>query len=138
MESLRADPAADFALALPAAQRLQKRMRVAHRLYRVLRSSVILLPLFLFACALVLPFVPGAMGLFSDSAGPWYQPITAPLFLGALLYGYPVTFLCTRLGGDNMFLSPGYYVVLALYSLIWILLLRALFLFFERRAGRTD
>jgi len=99
---------------------------------------VILLPAFLFACALVLPFVPGAMGLFSDSAGPWYQPVTSPLFLAALLYGYPVTFLCTRLGGDNMFFTPGYYVVLAIYSLIWILLLRAVFLFFDRRTVRTS
>ena len=99
---------------------------------------MILLPAFLFMCALVLPFVPGGMGLFSDSAGPWHQPVTSRLFLAALLYGYPVTFLCTRLGGDNMFFSPGYYVVLAIYSLIWILLFRAVFLFFERRTVRTN
>jgi hypothetical protein len=112
-------------------------MRFGQRLYRLVRFVVIWLPAFLFVCALVLPWVPGAMGLFSDSAGPWYQPITAPLFLAALFYGYPVTLLCTRLGGDDMFFSPGYYVVLAIYSLIWILLLRAVFCFFERRAGKT-
>ena len=99
---------------------------------------MILLPAFLFASALVLPFIPGAMGLFSDSAGPWYQPITAPLFLAALLYSYPVTLLCTRLVSDNMFFSPGYYVVLALYTLVWVLLLRGVFLFFERRASKTS
>jgi hypothetical protein len=106
--------------------------------YRIVRFITILLPAFLFACALVLPWIPGAMGLFSDSAGPWYQPITAPLFLGALFYGYPVTLLCTRLVSDNMFLSPGYYVVLAVYSFIWVLLLRALFSFFERRFARKS
>jgi hypothetical protein len=97
-----------------------------------------MLPAFLFACALVLPFIPGAMGLFSDSAGPWYQPITSPLFLAALVYAYPVTVVCTRLVSDNMFFSPGYYVVLALYSLLWVLLLRGVFLFFERRASKTS
>jgi hypothetical protein len=130
--------AAEFTLALPAGQRLQKMMRFGQRLYRLARFVVILLPAFLFVCALVLPFVPGAMGLFSDSAGPWYQPVTASLFLAALFYGYPVTLLCTRLVSDDMFFSPGYYVVLAIYSLSWILLLRALFLFFERRANRTS
>lgn len=111
---------------------------MARRLYRFLRWSVILLPAFLFVCALVLPFIPGAMGLFSDSAGPWYQPITAPLFLAALLHSYPVTLLCTRLVSDNMFFSPSYYVVLALYSLVWVLLLRGIFLFFERCASKTS
>ncbi|HEY8834253.1 MAG TPA: hypothetical protein VIM09_01615 [Chthoniobacterales bacterium] len=94
-------------------------------------------PAFFFACALILPWVPGAAGLFSDSAGPWYQTITAPLFLASLFYSYPVTRLCTRVDGDKMFLSPGYYLVLAIYSLAWILLLRGVFLFFERRANRT-
>lgn len=107
-------------------------------LYKIFRWGVILLPAFLFACALVLPWVPGAMGLFSDSAGPWYQSITSPLFLAALFYAYPVTLLCTRLVSDNMFFSPGYYVVLAIYSLIWVLLLRALFSFFERRIARKN
>jgi len=130
--------ALDFTLALPAGQRLQKRMRLGQRLYRSVRWGVILLPAFLFACALVLPWVPGATGLFSDSAGPWYQSITAPLFLAALFCSYPVTLLCTRLGGDDMFFSPGYYVVLAIYSLLWVLLLRALFSFFERRTARTS
>lgn len=111
---------------------------MAHRLYQFLRWGVILLPAFLFVCALVIPFVPGATGLFSDSAGPWYQPITAPLFLAVLFYGYPVTRVCIRLGGDNMFFSPGYYVVLAIYSLVWVLFLRSLFLFFERRIGKTN
>jgi hypothetical protein len=106
------------------------------KLYKTFRWGVILLPGFVLACALVLPWIPQATGLFSDSAGPWYQPITSPLFLAALLYSYPVTLVCTRLGGDDMFFSPGYYVVLAIYSLTWVLLLRALFSFFERRAGR--
>ena len=107
------------------------------QLYNILRCGVILLPAFLFCCALILPWIPGAMGLFSDSAGPGYQRVTAPLFLAALLYSYPVTLVCTRLGGDNMFFSPGYYVVLAIYSLVWVLLLRGVFSFFERRAGKT-
>lgn len=107
------------------------------RLYKMVRWSLILVPAFLFACALVLPFIPGAMGLFSDGAGPRYQPVTAPLFRAALFYGYPVTLLCTRLVSDNMFLSPGYYVVLAIYSFIWVLLLRAVFSSFERRVDRT-
>lgn len=108
------------------------------KLYKIFRWGVILLPAFLFACALVLPWVPGATGLFSDSAGPWYQSITVPLFLAALFYGYPVTLLCTRLGGDNMFFSPGYYVVLAIYTFVWVLLLRAVFSFFERRVARKS
>ena len=111
---------------------------MAHRLYQFFRSGVIWLPAFLFCCALILPWIPGAMGLFSDSAGPGYQRITAPLFLAALIYSYPVTFFCTRLVSDNMFLSPGYYVVLAIYSLVWILLLRSAFSFFERRARQTN
>jgi hypothetical protein len=81
-----------------------------------------------------LPWIPGATGLFSDSAGPWYRPVTAPLFLAALIYSYPVTLFCTRLVSDNMFFSPGYYAVLAIYTALWILLLRRLFVFFERRA----
>jgi hypothetical protein len=107
------------------------------KLYKIFRWGVILLPAFLFASALVLPWIPGGMGLFSDSTGPWYQPITAPLFLAALFYGYPVTLLCTRFGGDDMFFSPGYYVVLAIYSLFWILLLRTVFSFLERRVNKT-
>jgi hypothetical protein len=132
------DADSDFALALPAGQRLQKMMLVGQRLYRLVRFVVIWLPAFLFACALVLPWIPGATGLFSDSAGPWYQPITAPLFLAVLFYSYRVTLLCTRLVSDDMFFSPGYYVVLAIYTLASILLLRAVFSFFERRAGKTS
>ena len=122
----------------PQGSGYRREMLSGQRFYRSVRWGVILLPAFLFVCALVLPFAPGAMGLFSDSAGPWYQPITAPLFLAVLFYAYPVTLLCTRLGGDDMFFSPGYYVVLAIYSLIWVLLLRAIFSFFERRANRTS
>lgn len=106
------------------------------RLYTLVRWCAILLPVLLFLSALLLPWIPGAMGLFSDSAGPWYQPITAPLFLAALVYGYPVTRLCTQVGGDDMFLSPGYYVVLAIYTLLWVLLIRGAFKFFERRADK--
>ena|ERR1700704_393111 len=108
------------------------------KLYKTFHWGVILLPAFLFACALLLPWIPRATGLFSDSAGPWYQSITAPLFLAVLFYSYPVTLLCTRLGSDDMFFSPGYYVVLAIYSLFWFLLFRAVFSFFERRAGRKN
>jgi hypothetical protein len=108
------------------------------RIYRIVRWCVILVPALLFISAVVLPQIPGAMGLFSDSAGPWYQSFTSPLFLAALCYGYPVTRLCIRFGGDDMFLSPGYYVVLAIYSLVWVLLLRAIFLFFERRNSKTS
>ena len=108
------------------------------RIYRIVRWGVILLPALLFISALVLPQIPGAMGLFSDSAGPWYQSFTSPLFLAALCYGYPVTRLCIRLGGDDMFFSPGYYVALAIYSFLWMMLLRATFAFFERRNTKTS
>lgn len=138
MRSAGIETDADFALALPAGQRLQKMMLLGQRLYRLVRFVVIWLPAFLFACALILPWVPGATGLFSDSAGPWYQQITSPLFLAALVFSYPVTLVCTGLGGDDMFFSPGYYVVLAIYTLIWILLLRALFSFCERRRGTKN
>lgn len=104
------------------------------RLYATVRWGVILLPALLFVSALLLPWIPGATGLFSDSAGPWYQPVTSPLFLAALAYAYPVTRLCTRLVSDDMFFSPGYYVVLAVYTVLWMMLLRAAFGFFERRA----
>jgi len=104
------------------------------RIYRTLRWGAILLPVLLFAFALILPWIPNATGLFSDSAGPWYQPITSPLFLAALLYGYPVTRLCIKFGGDDMFFSPGYYVVLAIYTLLLAMLVRGVFRFFERRA----
>jgi hypothetical protein len=94
--------------------------------------------MFLFLCALVLPFIPGAMGMFSDSGGPWYQSVTSRLFLAALLYAYPVTVCCTRLVSDDMFLSPGYYLVLALYTATLVFLLRTTFRFFERRARTAN
>jgi hypothetical protein len=112
-------------------------MRASHRLYKSARFVLIWLPAFLFICALALPWIPDATGLFSDSAGPWYQKITAPLFLAVLLYAYPVTFLCTRLVSDNMFFSPGYYAVLAVYTALWIVLAWSLFLFFERRGTKA-
>ena len=111
-------------------------MRAGHRLYTFPRFIVFCVPPFLFLCALLLPWIPGATGLFSDSAGPWYQPVTSPLFLAALMYAYPVTLLCTRLVSDDMFFSPGYYVVLAIYTFLWIVLLRAGFRFFERRGDQ--
>ena len=77
------------------------------------------------------------MGMFSDSGGPWYQAITSRLFLAALLYAYPITLLCTRLVNDDMFLSPGYYLVLAFYTALWMFLLRTIFRFFERHAKRA-
>ena len=104
---------------------------------KTIRWFLIALPAFLFLCALTLPFIPGATGMFSDSAGPWYQPVTAPLFLAALFYSYPVTFLCTRLVSDDMFFSPGFYLVLAIYTALWMFLFRSLFRFFERRANKT-
>jgi hypothetical protein len=107
------------------------------RLGKIFRRLLTALPAFLFGCALVLPFIPGAMGLFSDSPGPWYQSVTASLFFAALIYSYPVTFLCTRLVSDDMFFSPGYYLVLAVYTLGWIFLLRSIFRFFERRAKKA-
>lgn len=112
-------------------------MLSGHRLYRLLRFIVIWLPAFVFICALVLPWIPGATGLFSDSAGPWYQPVTAPLFLVVLFCAYPVTLFCTRLVSDDMFFSPGYYVVLAMYMALWIFLLRAVFGFFDRRSAKA-
>lgn len=110
-------------------------MPTGHRLYRFVRFVVILLPALLFLSALVLPWIPGATGLFSDSPGPWYQPIISPFFVAALFYAYPVTRVCTQLVSDDMFFSPGYYVVLAVYTVLWMLLLRAALRFFERRAN---
>ena len=106
-------------------------------IYRTARRCLISLPAFLFLCALILPWIPGATGLFSDSAGPWYQPLTSPLFLAALIYSYPVTFVCTRLVSDDMFFSPGYYLVLAVYTAAWMFLLGSIFRFFERRAQKA-
>jgi hypothetical protein len=36
-----------------------------------------------------------------------------------------------------MFFSPGYYLVLALYTALWMFLLRTLFRFFAQRAKKT-
>lgn len=113
-------------------------MPTGRRFYLFLRFVVILLPAFLLMCALILPWIPGATGLFSDSAGPWYQPITSTLFLAALGYAFPVTRLCTQLVSDDMFFSPGYYVVLAIYTILWMLLLRAAFRFFECRGNQAE
>ena len=112
-------------------------MPVARRTYTIIRWLVIGVPAFLFFCALVLPFLPNATGLFSDSAGPWYQPVTAALFYAVLIYAYPVTFLCTRLVSDDMFFSPGFFLVLALYTALWMFLLRTIFRFFEQRARKA-
>ena len=107
-------------------------------IYRAVRWCVIFLPVLLLLSALLLPWIPGATGLFSDSAGPWYQPVTSQLFLATLIYAYPVTLLCTQLVSDDMFFSPGYYVVLAVYTFFWMMLLRAMFRFIERRNQATD
>ncbi len=107
------------------------------RIYGVIRAGVIFLPVFFLICALALPFIPGAIGMFSDSAGPWYQPVTARLFLAALIYSYPVTALCTHLISDQMFLSPGYYFALAIYTALWTVLLRTIFRLFERRRPQS-
>jgi hypothetical protein len=112
-------------------------MPIARHPYKTVRLLAISLPTFLLVCALVLPLIPGATGLFTDGPGPWYQPVTAPLFLGALFYCYPVTFLCTRLVSDDMFLSPGYYLVLAIYTAGWMFLLRTILGFFTPRATKA-
>jgi hypothetical protein len=104
------------------------------RVYRFIRYFILGLPAFLFVCAITLPFTPG---MFTDGAKPWYHPMAEPLFLAALFYSYPVTLLCTRLVSDDMFLSVGYDLVLALYTLLWILLLRSIFRFFEQRAKKA-
>jgi hypothetical protein len=103
---------------------------MSSRTYRTLRWCVIWLPLFLFLCAVILPFIPGAMGI-TDGAGPWYQAVTAKLFLAALVYAYPITLVCTRMISDDMFLSPGYDLVLAVYTALLVLLLRSIFGWFE-------
>ena len=105
------------------------------RVYRFFRYFVLGLPAFLFVCAITLPFTPG---MFTDGAKPWSQPVAEPLFLAALFYSYPVTFLCTRLVSDDMFLSLGYDLVLALYTALWILLLRWVFRTFERRSRKAN
>ena len=107
------------------------------RFYRVFRALVISVPIFLLVCTVILPFIPGSLGMFSDRASPWYQGVTAPLFLGGLIYAYPVTFLCTHFVSDDMFLSPGYFVVLAVYTTAWVTLLRTIFWFCERRAKQA-
>ena len=106
------------------------------RLYRIGSWSVILIPGLLFLSALAVPWIPDGMGLFSDSPGPWYQPVTALLFFAALFYGYPITRLCIRWGGDNAFLSPTYYVALAIYSLLWMWLLRSAFSNLEQKLAK--
>ena len=103
-------------------------------IYRILRRTVIWLPAFLFVCAIALPFTPG---MFTDSPNPWYEPVARALLVAALAYAYPVTLLCTRLVSDDMFLSPGYDLVLSLYTALWILLLRSVFRFFERRVKKA-
>jgi hypothetical protein len=95
-----------------------------------------LIPGLLFLSALAVPWIPDGMGAFSDGPGPWYQPVTGMLFFTALFFGYPVTRLCIRLGGDNAFLSPAYYVALAIYCLIWMWLLRSAFSSLERKAAK--
>jgi hypothetical protein len=102
--------------------------------YRIVRAIIVYLPAFLFVCAVTLPFTPG---MFTDAAKPWYQPVVESLFLAALVYAYPVTFVCTRFVSDNMFLSIGYDLVLALYTALWVLLLRSIFRLFERRAKKA-
>ena len=104
------------------------------RVYRFFRYFVLGLPAFLCVCAIILPFAPGT---FTDGAKPWYQPVAEPLLLAALAYSYPVTFVCTRFVSDDMFLSPGYDLVLAGYTVFLILVLRSIFRFFEQRAGRS-
>ena len=104
------------------------------RVYRFIRWFVLLLPAFLFLCAIVLPFTPG---MFTDSPNPWYKPVAETLLEAALFYAYPVTLLCTRLVSDDMFFSPGYDLVLALYTGLWILLFRSIFRFIERRARKA-
>jgi hypothetical protein len=106
------------------------------RLFQIASWSVILLPGLLFLSALAVPWIPDGMGLFSDSPGPWYQPVTALLFFAALFFGYPITRLCISLGGDNAFLSPIYYVALAFYCLLWMWLLRSAFSNLERKLAR--
>jgi hypothetical protein len=123
-----------FALALPAGARLQKIMR--QRLYRIGSWGIILLPGLLFLAALAVPWIPEGMGLFSSGPGPWYQPVTALLFFTALFYGYPITRLCLQVGGDDTFLSPTYYVALAIYSLVWMWLLRSAFSNLERKVAK--
>ena len=104
------------------------------RVYRFIRFAVLALPAFLFVCAIVLPFTPG---MFTDTPNPWYKPIATSLFVAGLGYAYPITLLCTRLISDDMFLSPGYDLVLALYTVLLILLLRRIFRLFEGRARKA-
>ena len=107
------------------------------RLLKLIRWLIIALPAFLFLCVLILPFIPGAMGLFSDGPKPWFEPVTSGLFLAGLIYAYPMTFLCTHLVSDDMFLSPGFFVVLFVYTTLWMFLLRIVLRYFEQRAGKT-
>jgi hypothetical protein len=107
------------------------------RIYPAIRAGVIFLPVSFFLWAVALPFIPGAIRMFSDSDGPWYQPVTARLFLAALIYSNPVTVFCTHLISDETFLSPGYYFALAIYTALWALVLRTIFRLFERRRTRS-
>jgi hypothetical protein len=102
--------------------------------YRIGRRAVIWLPACLFVCAITLPFTPG---MFTDSPSPWYKPAAQLLLEAALFYAFPVTLLCTRLVSDDMFLSPGYDLVLAIYTVMLMFLLRSIFRFFERRSSKS-
>lgn len=75
--------------------------------------------------------------MFTDTPSPWYKPVAESLLGAALFYAYPVTLLCTRLVSDDMFLSPGYDLVLALYTGLWVILLCFIFRFFEGRAKKA-
>jgi len=86
--------------------------------FQTIRMLVTVLPGLLFFSLLIIPHIDRATGLFYDGATPWYAVITAPLFLAALVYAYPVTRLCMAWLGDDSFLSPVFFLVLAVYSLL--------------------
>ncbi len=80
--------------------------------------AVSALPGVLFFALLIIPHIERATGLFYDGAMPWYAVVTAPLFFVALVYAYPVTRLCLAWLGDDAFLSPVFFLILAVYSLL--------------------
>lgn len=98
--------------------------------YSMIRTLLTGIPALLFFSMLVIPRMPDATGMFIEGPVPGYCVITAPLFQIALAYSTPVTSLCYSLFGEDSFLSPGYCVVLALYTLILTILLHKVLVFF--------
>lgn len=104
-------------------------------IYTLIRTLLTGIPGLLFFSVLIIPHIPQATGLFSDGPMPGYCVFTAPLFQLGLLYAYPVTFASISFLGDDSFLSPTYYVILAVYTIILTVLAHKVLVFFMGPIG---